>query len=99
MFQRRVANEIFVHSDLRTVIARIEVPVDAQLAEEIKMACPLRIEEQRKPRIEKKAVVRLDQARRALVDEITFEVNQAAELQLKLLLGTADGEHVVHSIQ
>src|SRR6267143_747711 len=99
IIQRRVTEKIFVEANLRALIRGIEMPIDAHLTKEIKMVRPLHVGEDRQSRVEEKSVVRFDQSGRALVDEVTFKVDQPAQLQLKLVFRVADGERVVHPIK
>ena len=78
MVQRRVTKKIFVEPNLRALIGWIKAAIDAQLPKKVPMTCPLRVEKERKPRIKQETVVRIDQRRRALVDKVTFEIDQAA---------------------
>ncbi len=59
----------------------------------------LRVEKERYPRIEKETVVGVDKSGRALIDKIAFEINEAAQLQLKTLLRIADRQRVVNAIK
>ena len=90
MIQRRVTEEIFVHPDFGALIGRIEATIHAQLSEKVKMSRPLRVEEQRQSRINKKSLSVINESRRTLIDEVTFEINQTAYLQLELILRIPD---------
>ncbi|PYL08667.1 MAG: hypothetical protein DME34_04105, partial [Verrucomicrobia bacterium] len=69
------------------------------MCKEIKMTCPLGIEEDRQSRVKQKLVIAQDQPRRALVDEITFQIEKTAQLQLKMVSRIADGQRVVDLIE
>src|SRR5437588_1234048 len=70
MIERRVAQEIFIEPHLGTLIGRIETAIHSKLSEKVPVACPLGVEKKRDPRIEEKTIVRLDEPRRALIDEV-----------------------------
>src|SRR5947208_9084257 len=99
MYERSVAKKIFVESDLGALIRGIETTVETRLGEEIKVVCELRVEEERHSWIEKETVVGLDKSGRALIDEITFRVDQPAQLQLETVLRIADRQCVVHPVK
>ena len=59
----------------------------------------LRVEKEQYSRIEKETVVGLDQSGCALIDEVTFKVDQPAQLQLETVLRIADRQCVVHPVK
>ena len=60
---------------------------------------PLRIDKDRQPRIEKKSLTRVYQRRRSLIDEIGFQINESADLQLKVNLRVSNRERLIELIQ
>src|SRR5438132_9281384 len=99
MIQRSLAKKVFVQPDLRALIRGIKTTIQARLGEEIEVLSELRVEKERYSRIEKETVVGLDKSRRALIDEVTFKVDQSAQLQLKTLLRIADRQCIVHPVK
>ena len=95
----RVTKQIFVQPHFRSSVGRVEAAIDTHLPEEIEMLRPLRIDKDRQPRIEKKSLTRVYQRRRSLIDEIGFQINQSADLQLKVNLRVSNRERLIELIQ
>ena len=85
IIQRRVAQKIFVERARPRLHRRIEAAIDAGLAEEIKMLRPLASRKIDNRGLKRITIGGEDEGGRGLIDEIGFEIEKAAQLQLKII--------------
>src|SRR5437762_5972230 len=99
VFPRRDADCIFVQSDLRSMISRIETAVDARLRENVNRRPDLRVEEQTQARIKERVTRRPDQTRRRPTESVAFEVQRAADTCPDIVVKSSERERLVNAVQ
>src|SRR5438045_6309149 len=99
VFPRRDADCIFVQSDLRSMIGRIETAVDARLCENVNRRPDLRVEEQTQARIKERVTRRPDQTRRRTTESVAFEIQRAADTGPDIVVESSERERLVDAIQ
>lgn len=90
-----LAKEVFLEPRFQIVIAWIETAVDARLREDVDVLSDLSVEEEPEARIKEEVVVRKDQTRSRLVDEVSLDVKEPTELHVETLLPIVERERFV----
>src|SRR5713101_1574875 len=83
---RRKANHVLEEPHLRSAVAWIEATVEARLHEGGDIGANLRVEEESETGVYQELVVGEDETRRGLVDEVSLEIECAAEPNLNLIV-------------
>src|ERR1017187_5111347 len=99
IIQWRVAQQIFVEPHLHAFVGGIEPAIGPRLDKEFKVRGEVGVEKKSQTRIKKKIVISVDEPGRWLIQVVTLEVKQAADLQIESVVGAVDRQCVLELLE
>ena len=97
--EQRFAQKVFVEAGLDRLVGGIETAVDPGLGEEVEPRADVHVEEEGQAGIEEEGVLRFKQSGRGPRQEISLQVEQAAEFPLHLTVKGGERQVLVQRVQ